>query len=91
MIGLLITKSSIREERKELNIREKMADERFQVVIGAVDRSLCVLQQVKGELAGLGAATQTSQQTMSQAFGKCNGQATLSATVTAPLLRRCGY
>lgn len=64
-----------------------MADERFQVVIGAVDEASRVLQQVKGELAGLGTATQTSQQTMSQAFGEMQrAGATLSATVTAPIV-----
>ena len=64
-----------------------MADERFQVVIGAVDEASRVLQQVKGELAGLGTATQTSQQTMSQAFGDMQRAGTaLSATVTAPIV-----
>ena len=64
-----------------------MADERFQVVIGAVDEASRILQQVKGELAGLGTATQTSQQTMSQAFGEMQrAGATLSATVTAPIV-----
>jgi TP901 family phage tail tape measure protein len=64
-----------------------MADERFQVVIGAVDEASRILQQVKGELEGLGVSTQSAQRTMSQAFGDMQrAGAAMSATITAPIV-----
>ncbi len=64
-----------------------MADERFQVVIGAVDEASRILQQVKGEMEGIGIATQTAQRTMSQAFGDMQrAGVTMSAAITAPIV-----
>ena len=64
-----------------------MADERFQVVIGAVDEASRILQQVKGEMEGISTATQTTQRTMNQAFGDMQrAGVTMSAAITAPIV-----